>query len=176
MYPLYTSIPSWLSNRHLKFNMPQRGSKYSQSALLPTFLISMVIAQAENWRFIHISSFSHLSHPMQQQNIELYMHVKYRLYHRFSPVLITFTNVTPCLYYHRSLGLLWQIPKDRPAGAPWWLNWFKVQFQLRSWSHSLWVWTPHWALGYQHRACFGSSVLSLSLSALPQSCSLLSQK
>ena len=34
-------------------------------------------------------------------------------------------------------------------GAPGWLSWFSVQLRLRSWTHGLWVWAPHWALCWQ---------------------------
>ena len=33
-----------------------------------------------------------------------------------------------------------------------WLSWLSVWFWLRSWSHSLWIWTPHWPLCRQLRA------------------------
>ena len=39
-----------------------------------------------------------------------------------------------------------------------WLSWLSVGLQLRSWSHSLWVWALNQACCCQCRACLGSSV------------------
>ena len=57
---------------------------------------------------------------------------------------------------------------------PGWLSQLSIRLQVRSWSHSLWVWAPHQALCGQLTAwaCFGFCV-SLSLS-LPLPCSVLS--
>ena len=58
------------------------------------------------------------------------------------------------------------------CGVPGWLSQLSIQFWLRSWSHSSWVWAPHWALYCQCTACFRSSFpLSLSLPCF-SACSL----
>ena len=49
--------------------------------------------------------------------------------------------------------------KPLKQGAPGWLSRLSVWLWLRSWSHSLWVRAPHWALCWQPGTCFGSSVL-----------------
>ena len=47
--------------------------------------------------------------------------------------------------FQRDSGLL------NKRGAPGWLNWLSIQLQLRSWSHHLWVRSPHGALCWQLR-------------------------
>ena len=44
------------------------------------------------------------------------------------------------------------------TGVPGWLSWLSTQHQLRSWSHSLWIWTLHQAVCRQLRVHFGCSV------------------
>ena len=52
-----------------------------------------------------------------------------------------------------------------------------VRLWLRSWSYSLWVWAPHWALGWQAGACFRFCVsLSLCPSPIRTHCMSLSLK
>ena len=48
--------------------------------------------------------------------------------------------------------------KNFSPGAPGWFSQLSLRHRLKSWSHGLWVWAPHWALCGQHRARFRSSV------------------
>ena len=58
-------------------------------------------------------------------------------------------------------------------GAPGWLSRLSVRLRLRSWSHGLWVRTPHRALCWQLRAWSLFRILCLPLSlTLPCSCSV----
>ena len=49
-------------------------------------------------------------------------------------------------------------------GAPGWLSQLSLRLQLRSWSHSSWVWAPHQALCWQLRAWSLLRILCLPLS------------
>ena len=51
--------------------------------------------------------------------------------------------------------------------VPRWLSWLSNQLQLRSWSHSSWVWAPCQALCWQLRAWRLLQILCLPLSLCP---------
>ena len=68
----------------------------------------------------------------------------------------------------------WRCSDDQNIlGAPGWLSWLSARLQLRSWSRCLWVWAPHRALCWQHRAWSLLWILCLPLSLLlPHPCSV----
>ena len=55
------------------------------------------------------------------------------------------------------------------SGTFGWLSWLSVQLQLKSWSHSLWVWAPCWTLCWWLRAWCLLQLLCVCLS-LPLPC------
>ena len=58
-------------------------------------------------------------------------------------------------------------------GAPGWLSRLSIWLWLRSWSHCLWDWAPHWVLCWQLRAWSLLQILCLPLTLpLPCSCSV----
>lgn len=115
-----------MSNKHLKFNMPQTISESFQSALLPTFPILVVIVQAENWKIIHISSLLfltfHIQYNSKSYSLTCMLNADYFTtslqFSSLSP------NKTPYSYYHPLLGLLWWFLNGIPASTCDLWSWF----------------------------------------------------